>query len=356
MDAESLDFLKRLLDTPGPSGFEAAPARVWRAEAEKLADRVDVDVSGNSVAVLNEGGTPRVMLAGHIDEIGLMVTHVDEEGFVYFDGIGGWDPQVLVGQRVRLLTKSGEVVGVIGRKPIHLIKGDEREKAVKLKDLWIDVGASGRAAASAKGIRVGDPAVLEGPVVELGDGLIVSRSIDNRVGAFVVLEALRLLAKDRPRASVAAVATAQEEIGYSGGGARTCAFRLDPQVALVVDVTFATDSPGMEKKELGEHKLGGGPVLTRGSAANPLVFERLVAVAEREGIPYSITASPRFTATDADAIYLSRSGVATGIISVPNRYMHSPNEMVSLRDLEQAARLVAGFVRDLETADDFVAR
>src|SRR5690606_30704097 len=227
MDAESLDFLKRLLDTPGPSGFEAAPARVWRAEAEKLADRVDVDVSGNSVAVLNEGGTPRVMLAGHIDEIGLMVTHVDEEGFVYFDGIGGWDPQVLVGQRVRLLTKSGEVVGVIGRKPIHLIKGDEREKAVKLKDLWIDVGASGRAAASAKGIRVGDPAVLEGPVVELGDGLIVSRSIDNRVGAVVVLEALRLLAEDRPRASVAAVATAQEEIGYSGGGARTCAFRLD---------------------------------------------------------------------------------------------------------------------------------
>jgi len=356
MDAESLDFLKRLLDTPGPSGFEAAAARVWRAEAEKVADRVEVDVNGNSVALLNEGGAPRVMLAGHIDEIGLMVTHVDEDGFLYFDGIGGWDPQVLVGQRVRLLTKAGEVMGVIGRKPIHLIKGEEKEKAVKLKDLWIDVGASGREAALAKGIRVGDPAVLDGPLVELGDGLIMSRSIDNRVGAFVVLEALRLLAKDRPRACVAAVATAQEEIGYSGGGARACAYRLDPQVALVVDVTFATDSPGMEKKELGEHKLGGGPVLTRGSAANPLVFERLVAVAEREGIPYSITASPRYTATDADAIYLSRAGVATGIVSIPNRYMHSPNEMVSVRDLEQAARLVAGFVRDLETADDFVAR
>src|SRR5690606_35995690 len=230
-------------------------------------------------------------------------------------------------------------VGVIGRKPIHLIKGEEKNKAVKLKDLWIDVGASGREAALAKGIRVGDPAVLEGPVVELGDGLIVSRSIDNRVGAFVVLEALRLLAKDRPRACVAAVATAQEEIGYSGGGARAVAYRLDPQVALVVDVTFATDSPGMETKELGEHKLGGGP------AANPLGFERLVAVAEREGIPYSIAASPRYTSTDADAIYLSRAGVATGLISIPNRYMHSPNEMVSVRDLEQAARLVAGFVR-----------
>ncbi|HEX7088946.1 MAG TPA: M42 family metallopeptidase [Longimicrobiales bacterium] len=356
MNAESLEFLKRLLDTPGPSGFEAGPARVWRAEAEKLADRVEADVSGNSLAVLNEGGAPRVMLAGHIDEIGLMVTHVDADGFLYFDGIGGWDPQVVVGQRVRVLTRSGEVPGVVGRKPIHLIKGEEKEKAVKLSDLWIDVGAAGREAALGKGIRVGDPAVLEGPVVELGDGLIVSRSIDNRIGAFVVLEALRLLAKDRPRAAVTAVATAQEEIGYSGGGARTSAFRVDPQVALVVDVTFATDSPGMEKKELGEHKLGGGPVLTRGSAANPQVFERLVAVAEREGIAYSIAASPRYTATDADAIYLSRSGVATGIISIPNRYMHSPSEMVSLRDLEQAARLVAAFVKDLDPADDFVAR
>ena len=356
MNAESLEFLKRLLDTPGPSGFEAGPARVWRAEAEKLADRVEADVSGNSLAVVNEGGAPRVMLAGHIDEIGLMVTHIDSDGFLYFDGIGGWDPQVVVGQRVRVLTRLGEVPGVVGRKPIHLIKGEEKEKAVKLSDLWIDVGAAGREAALAKGIRVGDPAVLDGPVLELGDGLIVSRAIDNRIGAFVVLEALRLLARDRPRAAVTAVATAQEEIGYSGGGARTSAFRLDPQVALVVDVTFATDSPGMEKKELGEHKLGGGPVLTRGSAANPQVFERLVAVAEREGIAYSIAASPRYTSTDADAIYLSRSGVATGIISIPNRYMHSPNEMVSLRDLEQAARLVAAFVKDLDPADDFVAR
>jgi endoglucanase len=170
------------------------------------------------------------------------------------------------------------------------------------------------------------------------------------------LEALRLLAADRPRAEVTAVATAQEEIGYSGGGARTSAYRLDPQVALVVDVTFATDSPGMEKKELGEHKVGGGPVLTRGSAAHPLVFEKLVEVAERERIPYSIAASPRFTSTDADAIYLSRAGVATGLISVPNRYMHSPNEIVSLADLEAASRLIAAFVRELGPEMDFVPR
>jgi endoglucanase len=193
-------------------------------------------------------------------------------------------------------------------------------------------------------------------MVRLGDGLIVSRSIDNRIGAYVVLEALRLLAQDRPSAQVAAVATAQEEIGYSGGGARTSAYRLDPQVALVVDVTFATDSPGMEKKELGEHKLGGGPVLTRGSAAHAVVVDRLVAAAEKSQISYTLSAAPRYTSTDADAIYLSRAGVATGVISVPNRYMHSPNEMVSLKDLELAAKLIAAFVRDLSPDTDFVPR
>lgn len=356
VESSSLEFLKRLLDTPGPSGFEAAVARVWREEAERFADRVTADVSGNSFATVNEGGSPRVMLAGHIDEIGLMITHIDDDGFLYVDGIGGWDPQVLVGQRIRILGKDGYVLGVVGKKPIHLMKGDEKEKASKLTDLWVDIGVRGRDAVLRRGIRVGDPAVIDAGVVELGEGLIASRAIDNRIGAFVVLEALRLLSQDRPRAEVTAVATAQEEIGYQGGGARTSAYRLDPQVAIVVDVTFATDSPGVEKKELGDHRIGGGPVLTRGSAAHPVVFERLVEVAEREGIPYSIAASPRYTSTDADAIYLSRAGVATGIVSVPNRYMHSPNEIVSLEDLERAARLIAAFVRDLGPDTDLVPR
>ncbi len=356
MNEHSLGFLKRLLNTPAPSGFEAPAARIWREEASTFAEQVETDVSGNSWALLGAGGTPRVMLAGHIDEIGVMLTHIDDEGYLYFEGIGGWDPQVLVGQRVRLLTRAGDVLGVIGKKPIHLIKGDEREKASKITDLWIDVGAKDRDAALKRGIRVGDPGVLDTQVINLGDELIASRSIDNRIGAFVVLEALRLLASERPRAQVTAVATAQEEIGYSGGGARTAAFRLEPQVALVVDVTFATDAPGVEKKELGDHKLGGGPVLTRGSAAHPLVFERLAQVAEREHIPFTIAASPRFSSTDADAIYLTRAGVATAIISVPNRYMHSPNEIVSLGDLERSAALIAAFVRSLEPADDFIPR
>ena len=217
VESSSLEFLKRLLDTPGPSGFEAAVARVWREEAERFADRVTADVSGNSFATVNEGGSPRVMLAGHIDEIGLMITHIDDDGFLYVDGIGGWDPQVLVGQRIRILGKDGHVLGVVGKKPIHLMKGDEKEKASKLTDLWVDIGVRGRDAVLRRGIRVGDPAVIDAGVVELGEGLIASRAIDNRIGAFVVLEALRLLSQDRPRAEVTAVATAQGALVLSDG-------------------------------------------------------------------------------------------------------------------------------------------
>jgi putative aminopeptidase FrvX len=354
LEPRSLDFLKKLLDTPAPSGFEAPAARVWRDEAASFADRVDSDVSGNSIAVLNGGGAPRIMLAGHIDEIGVMVTHIDDDGFIYFEGLGGWDSQVLVGQRIRLLTRAGAIIGVVGKKPIHLMKGDDKDKVSKIDDLWIDIGAGDRAAAAARGVRVGDPGVIEAPLLELGSDLIASRSIDNRIGAFVVLEALRMLAAEPPAAMVAAVATTQEEIGYSGGGARTSAYAIDPQLAIVVDVTFASDAPGIEKKEVGEHKLGSGPVITRGSAASALVADRLVEVAEAHGIPHTLTAAPKYTSTDADAIYLSRAGVATGVISVPNRYMHSPNEIVSLLDLHAAARLIAAFCQTAAESDNWL--
>ncbi|HEY0151435.1 MAG TPA: M42 family metallopeptidase [Longimicrobium sp.] len=357
MEDRIFEFLKRLLDAPGPSGFETAAARVWRAEAESTGARVSSDVHGNSLASVGGAG-PRVMLAGHIDEIGVMVTHVDEEGFLYIDGIGGWDPQVLVGQRIRFLTRLGDVLGVVGKKPIHLMKPEEKEKASKLNELWVDVGARDRDDATARGIRVGDPGVVDARLVELGNGLIASRAIDNRIGAFVVLEALRELARDPDglRSEVTAVATTQEEIGYHGGGARSCAYHLDPQVALVVDVTFSTDAPGIEKKQVGEHKLGSGPVLGRGSAIHSMVFERLAETAEREGIPYTIQASPKFTSTDADAVYLQRGGIPTGVISIPNRYMHSPNEIVSLDDVEAVIRLMAAFCRGIADDTDFMPR
>ena len=296
------------------------------------------------------------MMAGHIDEIGLQVTHIDKDGFLYFDTIGGWDAQVLVGQRVRILGGDGEVPGVVGKKPIHLMRAADRTKASKVRDLWIDVGAEDREAAAGLGLRVGDAAVVEASLVRLAGDRIASRAIDNRIGAYVVLEALRRLAESPGCAGAVAVATVQEEIGYSGGGARPSAFSVDPDVALVVDVTFSTDAPDIDKKELGEHTLGGGPVLSRGSAAHPVVFERLTRVAEAEGIAHSIQAAPRATRTDADGIHLVRTGVPTGLVSVPNRYMHSPNEIVSVRDLDAAANLLAAFVRDLGEDEDFTPR
>jgi len=353
MRSNSIEFFKRLLALPGPSGHEVAPARAWREEAELFADRVWADVAGNSFAAVNPDAEPRVMIAGHIDEIGLMINHIDDDGFLYFSTIGGWDPEVIVGQRVEILSKSGSVPGVVGKKAIHLIEKENRERVSKMRDLWIDIGAS--SGADARGlVRVGDAAVLAVDVVELPNGRIASRSIDNRMGALVALEALRRLARDRPSASVTAVATVQEEISIAGGGARVGAFGLDPKVAFVVDVTHATDYPGAEKKGHGDHRLGGGPVISRGSAVNPVLFERLVEVAEREGIPHSIEAVPSRTSTDADNIFTARMGIATALVSVPNRYMHSPNEMVALEDLERAADLIAVTVRTLNAVEDFV--
>ncbi|NTW97398.1 MAG: M42 family metallopeptidase [Oscillochloris sp.] len=350
MEESRVAFLKRLLSTPGPSGDEAAAARVWRDEARGFADNVYTDVSGNSYALI-DGAGPRVLLVGHIDEIGLMVSYIDDSGYLSFGAIGGWDAQVLVGQRVRLLGHAGEVVGVVGRKPIHLLKPDERGQASTIERMWIDIGADSRDEALER-VRVGCVGVIDAPLYELPHARIVSRSLDNRIGAFTVLEALRLLSQDRPAASVAAVATAQEEITLAG--AATAAFSFAPQVAIAVDVTFATDHPESDKHQYGDVKLGGGPVLSRGSANSPLVYARLVEVAEREGIAYSLQITPRYTGTDADVIHNSRGGVATGVVSIPNRYMHSPNEMVALADVEAAARLIAAFVRGIASADEFI--
>jgi len=355
MRPTSLAFLHRLLDAPGPSGFETAPARVWRAEAEPLADEMHADVSGNTRAVLNPGGAPRVMFAGHIDEIGLMISHVDDDGFLSFQAIGGWDAQVLVGQRVQVVARDGTVPGVIGRKPVHLLKGEEKDKAMKITDLWIDIGAKDRKDALRR-VRIGDPAVVAASALSLPNGRLVSRSIDNRIGAFVILEALRQLRRRRPKAEVHAVATSQEEIGWFGGGARTSATGIEPVLALVVDVTHATDNPGADKKEVGDIRLGRGPVLSRGSSVNPMVFELLAETAEREKIPYQVQAAPRDTGTDADAIATAHRGVATGLVSVPNRYMHSPVEMVDLGDLERAAALLAACARRVTSRTDFTPR
>ncbi len=347
----SYEFLKQLLQTPGPSGNEETVASIWREQARDFAE-VRGDRMGNSFATLNGGGSPKVMLSGHVDEIGLMVTHIDESGLLRFSGVGGWDPQVLVGQRVLLQTKNGEVPGVIGKKAIHVMEADERKKVSEIKSLWIDIGAKDRDESKER-VRVGDVAVVDQDVVELPNGRIASRSLDNRMGAFVVLEAVRLLSEEEGLAAeVVAVASVQEEIGLYG--ARGAAFGLDPDAAIAVDVTHATDTPGIPKNEHGDHALGSGPVIKRATNLSPIVSEGLISAAESEGISYTLEADSRSTSTDADAIQFTRAGIATGLVSVPNRYMHSPNEMVDLEDIEACARLIAAYVKGLGEDTDFV--
>lgn len=354
MEQGAFDFLRRLLDAPGPSGYEAAPARVWRAEAEGFADEVSHDVLGNSYARVRAAGggegAPKVLVAGHIDEIGFVVTHVDPEGFLWFGPIGGWDDQVVVGQRVRIAGRDGDVVGVVGKKAAHLLRKEDRDRPTELRDMWIDIGAADRADARRR-VDVGDAAVIDAGFVQLTDDRCVARSMDNRVGAFVALEAARLLAADRPEVDIYAVATAQEEVSFAG--AFTAAFRVPSRVAIAVDVTHTTDYPGADKKGNGEVVLGGGPVLTRGASINPVVFAGLRAAGERLGLSCPVQAAGRASYTDADAMIRSGAGTATGLVSIPNRYMHSPNEIVSRTDLDNAGRLIAEFVRTITPSTDF---
>jgi putative aminopeptidase FrvX len=344
-------LLDALLRAPGPSGDEAAPARAWRESASAFAE-VSSDTVGTSYArVAGRGERPRVAVVGHIDEIGLIVTHVDDRGFLHFRGVGGWDWQVLVGQRVTIATRDGPVPGVVGRKPIHLLKDEERKQVVEAKTLHIDVGAKDADEARSL-VRIGDTAVIDVEPLELPNGRLASRSLDNRLGAYVAHEAARLVAEAGGAAGeLVAVATAQEETTF--GGARTSAFALDPDVAIVVDVTFASDVPGVEASEVGSQKLGSGPVLTRGTIVHPAVFELLHEAAEAEGIPFEVEAGSGRSGTDADAIHLSRAGIPCAVVSIPLRYMHSPVELVQLDDVEACARLVAAFARRLEAGASF---
>jgi putative aminopeptidase FrvX len=346
------DVLRSLLTAPGPSGYEKEAARVFADASGAFAD-VSTDVMGTTVARV-KGTSDGLLLAvvGHIDEIGLIVTHVDEKGFLWFSGVGGWDPVILVGQRLELLTAGGRIPGVVGKKPIHLLKDDERKKVPELKDLHIDIGASDGDEAKSM-VRVGDVAVIAGEPVELRNDRVVSRSMDNRLGAYVAYEAARQVAESGGApGDVAAVAAVQEEITLAGAG--TTAFSLQPDVAIVVDVTFATDAPGIDPKQIGESPFGSGPAIGRGSTIHPAVFDRLVEAADSAGIEYTIAPSARYTGTDADAIHLARAGIPTGVVSIPLRYMHSPVEMVQLGDVAALAKLIAEFARRLEPGTSFV--
>jgi putative aminopeptidase FrvX len=346
------EVLRKLLTAPGPSGYEQAASAVFRDAAAAFAE-VSHDTVGSTVArVKGTADGPLLAVVGHIDEIGLIVHHIDDDGFLWFGGVGGWDPIILVGQRVVIATREGPVHGVVGKKPIHLLKDEERKQVPEMRHLHIDIGAADADDARRR-VRVGDVAVIAGDPLEYPNGRLVSRSMDNRLGCFVAYEVARLVAEaGGAPGDVAGVAVTQEEITFAG--ARTTAFTLQPDIAIVVDVTFATDPPGSDEKELGSHKFGSGPVIGRGSTLDPQVFELLHAAGEEAGIPFTVAASARYTGTDADAIHLARGGIPTGVVSIPLRYMHSPVEMVQLEDVENTAKLIAAFAQKLSADLSFL--
>ena len=351
-ELEIPELLRDLITAAGPSGYETAAARVWREYCERFAGEVAADSVGSCRArVEGTRGGPSLAIVGHIDEIGVHITHIDDHGYLRFGGVGGWDPVVLVGQRVRLDTRAGAVAGVIGRKPIHLLQDEDRKKAPELKQLHIDIGAADGEDARRR-VRIGDVGVIDGDPVPLPNGRLASRALDNRVGCHVAAEAARLVAEEGGApGDVIALAVAQEETGLTG--AQTSAYSVRPDVAIVVDVTFATDQPGIELGEITKHGLGSGAVIARGTMLHPGVFELLHETAEEQGLPFTVESVGRRTATDADAFHPSRAGIPTGLVSVPVRYIHSPVEMAYLKDIEDTARLIAAFAQKLEPGMSF---
>lgn len=350
MNESQLQFLQRLLHAPSPSGYEKPVQDVIRAYASNFADEVRTDWHGNVTAVVNPSGYPRIMLAGHCDQIGLLVKHIDDKGYLWVHAIGGWDPQVLVGQSVQVWTRSGPITGVIARKPIHLQSPDDRKTVPEIKNLWVDIAATdGDDARSA--VAIGDPITVTLGYREMRNGLAAAAGMDNKVGAWTVVTAAERVKMQNPKAAVFAVSTVQEEIGLRG--VQTSAFQIDPQLGIVVDVTHATDCPTIDENQFGRVKVGKGPVLYRGPNVNPVVFDRLIQRAADAEIPIQINGLATAASNDAAQLQLTRGGVAIGLVCIPNRYMHSPVEVVSLKDLDQASELIARFCLSVDPESDF---
>jgi tetrahedral aminopeptidase len=347
---ESFAFLKEIVDTPGPSGYEQRVQKVFRERVRPYVDDVRTDVLGNVIAVKNPEGRTRIMLAGHADEIGFIIRYISDDGFLYFGQIGGHDAIVTVGQRVNVHTQNGPILGVLGRKAIHLLEAEERNKIPNTNDLWIDIGVSSRKEAEEL-VQIGDCVTYAQDLQKLQGNRATARSFDNKMGCYVVAEAMRLLDGKKLSGAVFGVATVQEEIGLRG--ARTSAFGIDPLLGLATDVSHAMDFPGAEKKKVGDIKLGNGPIVMRGANINPKVFDLIVTTAKELEIPIQIEAAAGGTGTDANAMQISRAGMATGLISVPLRYMHTPCEVMSLDDIENAAKLMAGFCERVTPAMDW---
>ena len=344
-------FLEKLLVTPGVSGYEQSVQQVVRDYIESFGAESSTDVHGNVIASVNSGTNLRVMLDAHCDQLGMLVSHIDDSGFLYFQTVGGFDPQQLVGQRVAVWTQGGPVNGVISRKAIHLLTPEERKTVVDLKDMWIDIGADDQADAESV-VKIGDAVTVQLGFQEMRNGIANAPAMDNRTGVWVVIEALRRVMKKGLSCSLYAVSTVQEEIGLRG--TKTAAFAIDPHVGIAVDVTHATDCPTIDKRQRGVVDLGKGPVIGRGPNINPRVGDRLVELARLKKIPHQVAALGQPAPNDANVLQVNRAGVATGLVQVPNRYMHSAVETIALADLDFAADLLTEFVCDLTVDSSFV--
>jgi putative aminopeptidase FrvX len=349
---DSVAFLDALMSAPSPSGFEQPVQRVVRERVASFADDVCTDLQGNVIAVKNPGGAPRVMLAGHCDQIGFMVQHITAEGYLKVASIGGVDPVVMAGMTVVVHGAKGPVSGVVGRKPVHLMTGDERGK-IDLDSLFIDIGAKDKKDAE-KHVEVGECATFPLGMNRLMGDRVSGAGFDDKVGSFVVMEVLRLLKDRKIKCALYSVSTVQEELGLRG--ACTSAFGIEPLVGIAVDVTHATDYPGVDAAKMGEIKLGAGPTIARGPNINPEVGRLLKDTATARKIPFQVEPAPRSTGTDANAMQVSRAGVAAALVSIPNRYMHTPVEVCSLKDLENAAKLIAESVARIDEKMDFIPR
>jgi endoglucanase len=346
-----IDFLKKLVTTPSPSGFEQPVQELVRGKFEGSVDELKTDVHGNVIGIRNPEGKPRIMLAAHSDEIGFMVKHITDEGYIYFAPVGGVDVNLIPGQSVEIYTKKGVVPGVVGKKPIHLMEDEDKKKKQEIYNLWIDIGA-GKKERVEKIVSIGDPVTFSGKFNTLQNKRLAARSFDDKAGVFVLTEVMEKLRGKKFSAAVFSVATVQEELGLRG--ARTSAYAIEPDVGIAIDVEFSSDYPEIDKKRVGEISLGKGPVLSRGANINPVLGEFLIQTAKEKKIPYQLLGSPKATGTDANVMQLTRSGVATAVIGIPNRYMHTPVEVISTIDLENAVKLLASFILKIKKNMDFI--
>lgn len=354
IEERDLSFLKDLISAPSPTGSEAPCAEVLRQRLDGVADEVTTNVMGSVHAVLKgTGDGPSVMLAGHIDEVGLMVTYIDDKGYCYFQPLGGVDAAILPGMRIDVHTADGPLRGIVGRMPIHLLEADDRKKVTPIDKLFLDLGMP--AETVKEKVRIGDPATYAVGFEEYGDGMAVSRAFDDKLGVWVCARVLEEVKKAGGAVGdLICAGTVQEEIGMRGG--KTSAYGLDPVIGMAIEATHATDYPSVDPKACGECLCGKGPVIGRGPNINPVLFDLLVAAAEKEGVPYQIGPENRGTGTDANVIQLSRGGKVAGVVSVGLRYMHTPTEVLALEDLESTVKMLTRFVLDLEPNQDFTPR